>query len=204
MPVTFAMCAYVCIVGLWQSACYLQLNRHQFQATPHRNSSATGVEARLGKLVGARGRLRASRCGVAGMWRHGRRGRAEQPAAEKRVRPRMLLAAPWRRWAPPSQAQCIAGAAALLAVADGRKLSCRAAGIQRGLLQSFSRRPLASRSEVTYSPGPPQRALRSARRAATAWRRRQAQVPWRHDGAVLQHGDGSTLAALRTSAPAPS
>ena len=90
MPVTFAMCAYVCIVGLWQSACYLQLNRHQFQATPHRNSSATGVEARLGKLVGARGRLRASRCGVAGMWR---RGRAEQPAAEKRVRPRMLLAA---------------------------------------------------------------------------------------------------------------
>jgi hypothetical protein len=27
------MCAYVCIVGLWQNACYLQLNRHQFQAS---------------------------------------------------------------------------------------------------------------------------------------------------------------------------
>ena len=90
---------------------------------------------------------------------------------------------PWRRWAPPSQAQCIAGAAALLAVADGRKLSCRAAGIQRGLLQSFSRRPLASWSERSRT----HQVRRSVVVAATAWRRRRAQVPWRHDGTVVQH-----------------
>jgi hypothetical protein len=72
------------------SASATHAHRAALRTTPHRNSSATGVEARLGKLVGARRRLRASRCGVAGMWRHGRRGRAEQPTAGKRVRPRML------------------------------------------------------------------------------------------------------------------
>ena len=180
MPVTFAMCAYVCIVGLWQSACYLQLNRHQFQATPHRNSSATGVEARLGKLVGARGRLRASRCGVAGMWR---RGRAEQPAAEKRVRPRMLLAA------VEAMGTTIAGAAALLAVVDGRKLSCRV------------RRPPG-----TAAPWPPSAPPRPRRRDPTAAgggqeRRRPyvAQAPFssmHHDVCSLAHSRKANLILL--------
>jgi hypothetical protein len=273
MLVTFAMCAYVCIVALWQNACYLQLNRHQFQASlldgasnaqelcvdsgeadmrwfsHHARKPAYSLTLRVGARQRTRRtaptasastgerRPRARKSGEVGGkgageskagtspvttreragGRQPTRGRAgsvdDGHRADETPSVLACYSPVWRRWAPPSQAQCIAGAAALLAVADGRKLSCRAAGIQRGLLQSFSHMPLASRSEVTYSPGPPQCRRRSARRAATARRWHRAQVPspgattarWysTRPGSATAARNSSTLATPRTSVPAP-